>query len=471
MTKNSSQLSRRSFLSRTALAAAAFQVVPGHVLGLNGATPPSGKLNIAGIGIGGQGGSDINQMTSENIVALCDVDWAHSAGMFKKFPNAKQWKDYRKMFDEQKDIDAVVVGTPDHLHAFASMAAIRLGKHVYCEKPLTHSVWEARQVAQAAREKKLATQMGNQGAGSEDTRRLCELVWAGVIGAVREVHIWTDRPSQGLFKEFWAQGVPRPKETPPVPASLEWDLWVGPAPLRPYNPVYLPFKWRGWWDFGTGALGDIGCHAMDPVFRALKLGAPISVQAASSRVNEETYPLASMVTYQYPARGKEPQAHNTYVKGLSGVAAGGIEMPPCKLVWYDGGLRPPRPDVLPEGAMMGDNGRMIVGDKGILMGNSIYPRERRAEVGEIPKPLPRSPGHYVEWINACKGGPAAASNFDYAGPLAEAVLLGNVALRVQLREELTRARLLWDGPNLKVTNLEEANKFIRREYRPGWALA
>ena len=470
MTKNSSQLSRRAFLGRTALAAAAFQVVPGHVLGLNGATPPSGKLNIAGIGIGGQGGADINQMTSENIVALCDVDWAHAAGMFKKFPNAKPWKDYRKMFDEQKDIDAVVVGTPDHQHAFASMVAIRLGKHVYCEKPLTHSVWEARQVAQAAREKKLATQMGNQGAGSEDTRRLCELVWAGAIGAVREVHIWTDRPSQGLFKEYWAQGVARPKETPPVPATLEWDLWLGPAPLRPFNPVYLPFKWRGWWDFGTGALGDIGCHAMDPVFRALKLGAPLSVHAASSRVNEETYPLASMITYQYPARGAEPQAHNTYVKGLSGAVAGGIEMPACKFVWYDGGLRPPRPDLLPEGANMGDNGRLLVGDKGFMLGNSIYPRTRRTEVGEIAKTIARSPGHYVEWGNACKGGPPAGANFDYAGPLAEAVLLGNVALRVQLREELTRARILWDGPNLKVTNLEDANKFIRREYRPGWAL-
>ena len=470
MKKNLFPMSRRAFLGRTALAAAAFQVVPGHVLGLNGATPPSGKLNIAGIGIGGQGGSDLNQMTSENIVALCDVDWAHAAHTFKKFPNAKQWKDYRPMLDEQKDIDAVVVGTPDHQHAFASMAAIRHGKHVYCEKPLTHSVWEARQVATAAREKKLATQMGNQGAASEETHRLCEIIWSGAIGAVREIHIWTDRPSQGLFKEYWPQGVPRPKETPPAPDTLAWDLWLGPAPARPFNPAYLPFKWRGWWDFGTGALGDIGCHAMDPVFRALKLSAPLWVQAASSRVNEETYPLASMVTYQFPARDKAPQANNTYVKGLTGAAAGGIEMPPCKLKWYDGGLRPPRPDELPEGANMGDNGRLIVGDKGILLGGSIYPRERRTEVGEIPKTLPRSPGHYVEWINACKGGPAAASNFDYAGPLAEAVLLGNVALRVQLREELTRAKLLWDSPNLKVSNIEEANKYLRREYRQGWAL-
>src|SRR5262249_13318617 len=298
------------------------------------------KLNIAGIGVGGQGGSDIGQMTSENIVALCDVDWRHAAGIFKRFPDAKQHKDHRKMLEEQKDIDAVVVGTPDHLHAFVSMAAMKVGKPVYCEKPLTHSVWEARQLAQAARERKVATQMGNQGQASEETRRLCELVWAGAIGPVREAHIWTDRPSNGLFDEYWPQGVPRPKETPPVPETLDWDLWVGPAPMRPYNPIYLPFRWRGWWDFGTGALGDIGCHAIDPVFRALKLGAPVSVQAASTRVNSDSFPLCSMITYEFPARSAAPQAINLHVKTLEGRAAGGIEMPPCKLIWYDGGLRP-----------------------------------------------------------------------------------------------------------------------------------
>src|SRR5205823_5995919 len=289
--------------------------------------------------------------------------------------------DFRKMLEEQKDIDAVVVGTPDHLHAFASMAAMKMGKHVYCEKPLTHSVWEARQVAQAAREHKVATQMGNQGQASEETRRLSELVWAGAIGPVREAHIWTDRPSNGLFAEYWPQGVARPKDTPPVPDTLSWDLWLGPAPERPYNPAYLPFKWRGWWDFGTGALGDIGCHALDPVCRALKLGAPTSVEASSGRVNKETYPLSSMVTYQFPARG---------------------DMPPVKLTWYDGGLRPPRPAELEDGQMMGDNGRLLVGEKGKILGSlmsdKIIPQARKLKYKEPPKTIPRSLGHDVEWI-------------------------------------------------------------------------
>ena len=316
------RLSRRHFLRGSAMAATAFTVLPGHILGLNGATSPNEKLNIAGIGIGGQGGSDIDNMKSENIVALCDIDWKHAAHTFEKFPKAKRHKDYRKMLDEQKEIDAVVVATPDHMHFFASMAAIKLGKHVYCEKPLTHSVWEARTLAAAAREAKVATQMGNQGQASEETRRLCEFVWDGAIGPVREAHIWTDRPSNGLFKEYWPQGVDRPKDTPEVPKDLDWDLWIGAAPFRPYHPAYTPFKWRGWWDFGTGALGDIGCHAIDPVARALKLGHASSVQASSTRVNEETYPLGSMVTYEFPARG---------------------DMPACKLVWYDGNLRPPTP--------------------------------------------------------------------------------------------------------------------------------
>jgi len=287
---------------------------------------------------------------------------------------------------------------------------------------------------------------------------------------VREAHIWTDRPSRGLFEVYWPQGVPRPKETPPVPDTLDWDLWLGPAPMRPYNPAYLPFVWRGWWDFGTGALGDIGCHAMDPVFRALKLGAPTSVEGASTRVNEDSFPLGSMVTWHFPARPAGAQSINTYVKGLSGAAAGGGEMPPCKLVWYDGGLRPPRPDGLANGVQMGDNGRLLVGDKGFILGNTIYPESRRKEVGEIARTIPRSAGHYLEWIEAVKGGPPAGSNFDWAGPLAESVLLGNVSLRVQLREDLTICRLAWDPPGFRFTNLEEANKYLRREYRSGWTI-
>lgn len=444
-----SHISRRKFLGGTALATAAFTILPGHVLGLNGATSPNSKLNIAGIGFGGQGAHDLANMESENIVALCDVDWNHAKHVFDKYPDAKRYKDYRKMLDEQKDIDAVVVATPDHLHAFASMHAIKLGKHVYCEKPLTHSVWEARQITLAAREHKVATQMGNQGQASEDTRRLCELIMDDVIGPVHEVHIWTDRPSKGLFDEYWPQGLNRPTDTPAVPDGLDWDMWIGPAPMRPYHPVYHPFRWRGWWDFGTGALGDIGCHAFDPVFRALKLGQPTSVYAVSSRVNGETYPLASTVYYQFPAR-----------EG----------MPPCKLIWYDGGLRPDRPDDLDDGVEMGDNGRMLVGEKGKILGSRPLPLAKFKDYQGPPKKLERSIGHYKEWIEACKGGKPAGSNFDWAGPLAEAVLLGNVALRHSLRQELTLEKLNWDAANLRITNLEEANKFLRREYRAGWSL-
>jgi predicted dehydrogenase len=464
------KFTRRQFLRGTSLTAASFMVVPGAVLGLNGATSPNEKLNLAGIGIGGQGASDLSQMESENIVALCDVDQNHAAHTFKKYPKAKQFTDYHKMLDEMKEIDAVVIATPDHHHAFASLAAMKHGKHVYCEKPLTHSVWEARQVAGAAREARISTQMGNQGQASEQTRRLCELVWAGVIGKVHEAHIWTDRPSNGLFNEYWPQGVSRPKDTPPVPTTLDWDLWLGPAPSRPYNPVYLPFVWRGWWDFGTGALGDIGCHAMDPVFRALKLGAPLSVQAASTRVNQETFPLGSIITYEFPARSAEPQAINSHVKGLTGPAAGAVEMPACKLTWYDGGLRPPRPDSLPDGKLMGDNGRLLVGDKGFILNDTAFPDSCAKEAAEVARSIPRSEGHYTEWIAACKGGKIAGSNFDWAGPLAESVLLGNVALRVQLREDLTLTKLHWDAGSLRFTNLEDANKFVRRGYRAGWSL-
>jgi predicted dehydrogenase len=468
----SEALSRRRFLGRTAFAAAAFQVVPGHVLGLNGATPAHAKVSLAGVGVGGQGASDLDSLTKSsevNVVALCDVDWRHASGTFKKFPQAKQFKDYRKMLEEMKDIDAVVVATPDHVHAFASMAAMRLGKHVYCEKPLTHSVWEARQVANLAREKKLATQMGNQGAASEETRRLCEVVWSGAIGNVREAHIWTDRPSRGLFEEYWPQGVDRPGEVPQPPDTLDWDLWIGPAPFRQYNPAYAPFKWRGWWDFGTGALGDIGCHACDPVFRALKIGSPVvyyeklswdpavvaqgvhptTVQAASSRVNKETFPLASTVTYQFAGRQGRP---------------------PIKVVWYDGGLRPPRPEGLPDNEVMGDNGRLLVGDQGFILGNRLFPESRRKEVGEVPKTIWRSTGHYQEWIEACQGGRPGGSNFDWAGPLAEIVLLGNVALRVQLREILTTTPLRWDPIKLEISNVAEAAPFLHRTYREGWTL-
>ena len=411
------------------------------------------KLNIASVGAGGKAHSDIRSLASQNIVALADVDWgSHTAHSFKMFPAAKRYQDYRKMLDEMdKQIDAVIVATPDHHHFPASMRAIRQGKGVYCEKPLTHSVWEARTLAEAARKAGVATQMGNQGQASEETRKVQEFVMDGAIGPVREAHIWTDRPSKGLFGEYWPQGVDRPRETQPIPSTFAWDLWLGPAPQLEYHSAYAPFRWRGWWDFGTGALGDIGCHVFDPVFRALKLGAPLSVEASSSRVNTETYPLASMVTYHFPPRG---------------------EMPALKLVWYDGGLRPPRPAEVPEGRTMGDNGSLLIGDDGVLLsggsGWRLFPEERGKEYGEPPRKLPRSPGHYEEFIAACKGGEPGGSNFDWAGPLTETVLLGNIALRAQMREDLTKKKLLWDSAKFAITNHEAANAFLRREYRPGW---
>ena len=443
------KMSRRDFMGAAA-AATAFTIVPRSVLGGRGNIAPSEKVNIAGIGVGGQGGGDIRALSSQNIVALCDVDWRHAGGTFKRHPNAKKYKDFRIMLDEEdKNIDAVIVATPDHVHAVASMAAIKRGKHVYCEKPLTHSVYEARMIAKAAREHKVATQMGNQGQAGEERRLMSEYIWAGAIGQVREVHVWTDRPLQGINGVYWPQGVDRPKETPPVREGLDWDLWLGPAPERPYHPAYAPFKWRGWWDFGTGALGDIGCHSIDPIWRALKLKCPVSVEASCTLVNNETYPVASMVTYHFGARG---------------------DMAPVKMIWYDGGLRPPRPDELEEGQQFGTNGTLFVGDKGKMFGYTILPESLRKDFGKPPKVLPRSPGHHQEWIDACKGGKPAGSNFDHAGPLAEAVLLGNVALRPEIKEKLTNKSLLWDGPGFKFTNMPEANKYLHTEYREGWSL-
>ena len=297
-------VSRRAFVQAAGAASAAFMFVPGRALGLDDAKPASERLQLAGIGIGGQGAHDLRELESENIVALCDVDSQYAAPVFARYPKAKPFTDYRKMLDELPEIDGVVIATPDHLHACIAMEAMRRGKHVYCEKPLTHSVWEARQLGEGARTHNVATQMGNQGQASEETRRLSEMIADDAIGPVREAHVWTDRPSNGLFDVYWPQGIARPADSPATPSTLDWDLWLGPAPERPYNEAYLPFRWRGWWDFGTGALGDIGCHALDPVFRALKLGHPTTVEASSTRVNAETYPLASIVTYQFPRAGR-----------------------------------------------------------------------------------------------------------------------------------------------------------------------
>ena len=473
-------VTRRRFLGGGIATLATLQVVPGAVLGLNGQTPPSERLRIAGVGIGGQGHGNLGQFPEESIAALCDVDWDHAAKSFRKYPKARKWRDYRRMLEEDREIDAVMIATPDHLHAFVAMAALRAGRHVYCEKPLTHTAWEAEQLMAAARREGRVTQMGNQGQATDATRRLCELVWHGAIGPVREVHIWTDRPSQGLFGEYWAQGVDRPADTPAVPDTLDWDLWLGPAPVRPYHPAYAPFRWRGWQDFGTGALGDIGCHAFDPVFRALKLSDPIRVEASSTRVNTETYPLASQVTYGFPARDAAPDPRNEFTRGLSGRDAGAIAMPAVRLTWTDGGIRPPRPPELPEGVELGATGHLLRGDDGILVavrdratgqpGWRVFPEAREKAAQEIPRFIRRSTNAYQEWMDACRTGGRPGSHFDWAAPLTRTVLLGNVALRRELREELTGRALRWDGVAGRFTNSDAANGFLRREYRAGWTL-
>ena len=439
-------ISRRDFIHGVA-AATPFTIVPRHVLGGTGYTSPSDKLNIACIGVGGIGIRDVHSCSSENIVALCDVDDMRAAESFKKFPKAKKYRDYRKMLEKQKDIDAVTVSIPDHSHAAAAMMAIQMGKHVFVQKPLTHTIYEARKLTQAAREAKVATQMGNQGHSGEGVRLMCEWIWDGAIGDVREVHAWTAH--DGNF----AQGMGRPKETPPVPSTLDWDLWLGPAPQRPYHPTYVPVWWRGWWDFGDGALGDMGCHVLDPIFSALKLGYPSSIEARTTKVSEETFPVASIVYYDFPAREN---------------------MPPVKLTWYDGGVGPARPEELEPGRKMGtgggESGVIFVGDKGKLMcgenGDSprLIPESAMKAYKRPPKTLPRvNGGHKQNWIDACKGGEPACSNFEYTGPMTEVILAGTLAIR-------TGEKLYWDGPNMQVTNVLEANKYILSQYRQGWTL-
>src|SRR5882672_9662275 len=445
-------ISRRAFIGGTAVAT--FTFLPTRVLGRGGESP-NNKLNIAGIGIGGQGSVDLEQVADagENIIALCDVDWDYAAKTFNKYPKAKRYKDFREMLDKEKGIDAVVVGTPDHAHAIVSSAAIRMGKHVYCEKPLTRTVYEARAVAKAAREAKVATQMGNQGMAFEGNRQINEWIADGAIGPVREVHVWSDRPTQrGKMPLWWAQGVERPADTPPVPTTLDWDLWLGPAPMRPYHPAYAPFRWRGWWDFGSGGLGDMGIHNLAPVFSALKLGAPDSVHASSTPVFKETVPVAATVHYQFPSRG---------------------DLPAVKLHWYDGGLLPARPEELEEDERQLDpeDGIIFVGDKGKMLVTGwggekprLIPERRNQEYKRPPKTLPRSLGHHQEWINACKTGSPTRSNFGFAGPLTEAVLLGALCIRNG------GEKLNWDSANFKVTNVPAANELLHYEYRKGWKL-
>ena len=443
-------INRRRFLAGAAMTAAA-TIVPRHVLGGAGNVAPSEKLNIAGIGVGGMGKSNMIQLESENIVALCDVDHEYAAETFKRYPKAKVYTDFRKMLDKQKDIDAVMIATPDHTHAVIAAEAMRRGKHVYCQKPLTHDVYESRMLAKMAKETGVTTQMGIQGHSMEGGRLICEWISDGAIGQVTEVDAWCSLSYYPFGHEWWSsKWSRRPKETPPVPATLDWDLWLGPAPERPYHPAYHPGVWRCWWDFGCGMMGDRGAHTLDPVFWALKLGHPTSVEATSLDLNPDTHPAASIVTYQFPARG---------------------DLPPVKLTWYDG-LRPPRPAELEDGRRMGntEGGSLFKGSEGKLVAGvygedpRLIPESRMKAYKTPDKTIPRVEGsHEMDWVRACKRGGRAGADFEYSGLLTEVCLLGNVARRVD-------ARIEWDAENMKVTNLPEANKYIRTQYREGWSL-
>jgi predicted dehydrogenase len=493
--KRFNKLSRRQFVSRTAAFAAGLTIIPGGVITAKGRLAPSDKLNIAGIGVGGMGRSNMGALKSENIVALVDVDWKKAEKCFADFPQAKKYYDYRIMLDELKGgVDAVVIATADHTHAVIASMAMKMGKHVYVQKPLTHSVSESRYLAELAREKKVVTQMGNQGNSGEGIRQMCEWIWDGVIGEITHVDTWTNRP-------IWPQGLERPTETVKVPKTLNWDVFIGPAKFVPYHPIYHPWNWRGWWDFGTGALGDMACHIMDPVFKALKLKYPVAVQGSSTKCNSVSAPLAEVVTYRFPARDNLPK----------------VAMPPVTIKWYDGGLLPERPEGLPEGVILGRDGGggcLFHGTRGTLMcgvyGKDpiLLPYERMDKYQKPPQILRRvTTSHEMDWARACKEGydnvfskgTEPSSNFDYSGPLNEMVVMGVTAVRLQdLRREL-----LWDGENMKFLNISDtdeirvvtsdkftiidgdpkfetkretlkakttAEELIKHTYRQGWAL-
>jgi len=404
---------------------------------------PNEKLNIAGIGVGGQGGWDVGQCASQNIVALCDVDDRRAAGSYQGFRNAKRFRDFRKMLDAMdRQIDAVVVGTPDHTHAPAAVRAMTMGKHCYCEKPLAHCVYEVRTMIDLAKKNKLATQMGTQIHAGDNYRRVVELVQSGAIGAVGEVHVWHP---VAYGRDAVANGsIDRPKETPPVPPELDWDLWLGPAPKRPYHPAYVPGRWRSWWDFGTGGLGDFGCHYMDLPFWALKLRHPTTVMTEGPAIHPERTSPGLVVHYEFPARG---------------------DLPPVKMTWYDGGKRP---SFLAERKIPDWGAQVLfIGQKGMLIADysrhELLPESQYAAFRRPDPFIPRSIGHHAEWIRACKTGESTTCNFDYSGTLAEAVLLGTVSYRVG-------QKLQWDPVNLKAVGCSEADRFIRKAYREGWQL-
>ena len=440
------RISRRHFVSNVA-AGAALTIVPRHVLG-RGFTAPSDKLNIACIGCGGKGRSDIDGVATENIYALCDVDWNMALDAFQHFPQAKRFRDYREMLDKEgTTIDAVTVSTPDHSHTAAGLAAMKLGKHAFVQKPLARTLGEVRALAQAARQYKVATQMGNQGHTHEGTRLIREWVDAGAIGTVQELHFWTNRP-------WWPQGLDRPLEEYHVPQTLDWNLWLGPAAERPYHPGYAPFKWRGWWDFGTGSLGDMACHIMDAAFWSLDLGYPTRVEPESTPLFAETAPAMSRITYSFPAKGNRA---------------------PVKAVWQDGGIYPPRPPELADDAAWPPDtggGQLWIGSAGKLVAGTygddpqLLDKAKMAEITAhpVPKKYPRSEGVYAEWIAAAKGGPPAGSSFDrYAGPFTEMVLLGCLAVRVGKALDI-------DPATGAVKNVTVPPAYIQPTYRAGWSM-
>ena len=443
-------VSRRGFLRGVAAGAAAFTVVPRRVLAQAGQAAPSDKLNIASIGCAGMGGGDIENVKGENIVALCDVDWGYAAGTFQNFPQAKKYKDFRKMFDEMgKNIDAVTVSTPDHTHAVAAIAAIKRGKHVYCQKPLAHSIWEIRELMKAAREHKVVTQLGNQGHSDEAMRLTREWIADGAIGKVTEIHAFCSIDHCKISE------LPRRSEKHDVPATLDWDLWLGPAQFRSYHPMYLPGAWRGWMPFGSGTIGDWVCHVVDPSFWSLDLGAPTSVLAQADgyapKEHADTFPHGTTVTYEFPARGDR----------------GAV-----KLVWFDGNKRPPRPEELETGRNVPDIGEIIIGDKGKMMHGShgaggvrIIPEDKMKAYKQPAKTLPRvRAGHYNDWLDAIKEGRKAGSDFSYGGPLTEIAQLGIIATK------MLGTKLEWDAANMKFPNCPDADQYLKPPFREGWSL-
>jgi predicted dehydrogenase len=452
-TKSTSNFSRRHFIGTTSAAVAGFTIVPRHAVAGLGHVPPSDKLNIAGIGIGGKGKVNLKNMPGQNIVALCDVDWDYAKPVSKTYSKAKTYDDYRKMFDKMhKDIDAVVIATPDHTHALPAVAAMELRKHVYLQKPLTHSVWESRYLAKIAKETGVVTQMGNEGHSNDEVYEVAEIVQSGGLGDIKEAHVWTNRP-------IWRQGMPQPLKEEKIPKTLDWDLFIGPAKMRAYNPEYHPWIWRGWWDYGTGALGDMGCHLLDVPNYALKLGAPKAFQASSSLVNTESAPVSAKVTYLFPARENLPYC----------------AAPELELTWYDGGLMPARPFDLPLDAPMDPGGGfMFIGSKATLIarayganwkvyknGEEIVP-EIKVKLERIPDDPIGGGRHEMHFVNCCKNGGVPASDFQYSGPFNEMVVMGNLAVRMQSLGKT----LLWDSNNMKVTNIASNEELITTQLSP-----